>query len=551
MLYCSFFNFLIGSIVYRVIYFHKEKITFVSANDSQNYNNIKHPFITLFIAFISGFIAIGQEITWVRTIGYLAGSESSVFGNALGFFLIGSAFGSLSANKIKSHNYIKIIGYIFLISSILFYFSNPFIAFIATYIGNHSLILAFFLVSINSFLIGSIFPLLCKYAIDKTGSSGLKVSRIYFSNILGSVLGPLIITFYLFDKLPIDSLFLYCTLFGLCITIYLFFLTTHKKDFFIHSSLILFFTFFIIFIHKTMYFQFFEKLYYKEQFIHNEPFKETYQNKNGIFNIIGSKHDNDIIINDGIQDGSLGINPFLNVENLPCYTVPAISNKLNKVLIMGNTILPCALILSNSQLITKIDVLENNTNYFNILRNYPNIYRVFDHNKINTHLQMPTQWLQKNNKQYDFIYLNAPHPYKNQSNAFFSLSFFKLIKSSLSTTGIFYINTRGCSDIAYTGSFVFKHIINYGNWVAFSNSPFNDHLNKNLYFNYNNLNMTEEEYNLLSNNIENTFIRDKQKDWQKRNDLFVITDNDMTTEFKIKNKFRVQEKAWVSMLLNR
>src|SRR5208283_1996353 len=61
------------------------------------------------------------------------------------------------------------------------------------------------LVAVVALLNGAIFPALCHYAVRSPHAVGLRISQIYFANVVGSTAGPLLTGFLLLDWLTLEQ----------------------------------------------------------------------------------------------------------------------------------------------------------------------------------------------------------------------------------------------------------------------------------------------------------------------------------------------------------
>ena len=89
--------------------------------------------LILLISMVAGFLALSQEIIWIRILMYSTGGLPQVFAYVLGSYLTGIAFGSWWARKLCSQNVeILLISKMFFFSSIIFYLALGLISYFYT-----------------------------------------------------------------------------------------------------------------------------------------------------------------------------------------------------------------------------------------------------------------------------------------------------------------------------------------------------------------------------------------------------------------------------------
>jgi spermidine synthase len=159
---------------------------------------IKLP-MAMFLAGVSGFLALGFEIAWFRVFSMAAADRAPAFALLLSTFLAGIAAGAYLSEKLTENaapkTVAKVIGVLLLLAGGISAYLPALVA--AARVHRWSFLApapAFFL---TAGLLGSVLPLLCQLAVSADEKAGSGVSLIYVSNILGSVLGSLGIGFVL------------------------------------------------------------------------------------------------------------------------------------------------------------------------------------------------------------------------------------------------------------------------------------------------------------------------------------------------------------------
>ena len=137
----------------------------------------------ILFSFTTGFVALAQEIIWVRIMMYHTGGRPEVFAYVLGSFLAGIAIGSWWTRKLCSKKIGTIvISRMLFFSSIVFYLTIGLISYFHTLFSGS---IIYILVGFVTVFTGTIFPLLAHLGIN-TERVGQHLSWIYLFNIIGS-----------------------------------------------------------------------------------------------------------------------------------------------------------------------------------------------------------------------------------------------------------------------------------------------------------------------------------------------------------------------------
>lgn len=574
----ALFNFSVGILVY--IYtkkLQKQKNSFIKATHHEQYiyQNLKNNkfklakkdfnrfFIVLILSTVVGYISLSQEMLWIRTISYATGGKPDVFAYVIGFFLLGIALGSMFAIKICEKNKILPITYIAImlfISSVFFYFSLPLNSHLLT-ISEQNFFMLYFSVMIVSFLTGGIFPVLCHFGIRSIYSVGISLSWIYFANIVGSTAGPLVTGFILLNIFNLDQIIYLLSIASLIFGGIIFFGTNHsvKTKIFYFSSVIISILI-ITFLHDNVYSQILEKLHYKNDFVNKKPYKYLLQNRVGIIAVEESI--TDIIYGGGVYDGRFNIDPILNTNGIRrAYMIAALHPNPKDILEIGLSSGSWTWVLASHKDVEKIDVVEINPGYLEIIKYYPEHATVLENPKINIHIDDGRRWLNRNpDSKFDIILMNTTFHWRSHATNLLSEEFLQICKKHLKPKGLIYYNTTWSDDVIYTAAKVFKHVVRYDNFVAASDSPFSMSYEEKIHNLLNFLNDGKpifdsgSEIKKILHELASFRLLDISEKMRNKNDLLKITDDNMATEFKrINNMNRWQiyydpKKTWLKLL---
>ncbi len=561
VLFASICNLLVSAFGLKFIFNNNPKLD-TNEEDKKPLLNVNGLFIfMLFISFLTGYIAMSQEILWIRLVGYMTGGKAEVFGMLVGAVLVGIALGSLIASwlckRLSDKKIIFALAWIILSATILYFISIPIFGQLAVKIHSLKTSTVIYLVAgLISLLMGINFPVITHFAIKSGFGVGKQVSWIYFANILGSTLGPIITGFILLDILSFEknTLFLTILSFALALTLYIFSIEKFsiKK---IYQPVIFIGTIILLLNFNKLYHHLFEKIQYQEWYW-GQPLKHIIQNRHGIISVIEEKEGDDVVIGGGLYDGRINYTLSHNRNMIDrAYAVLALKPDADTILEIGLSSGSWTNVLAFNKNLKLLDVVEINPGYIQLIKQYPSHIGILNNPKVNIHIDDGRRWLSRTDKKFDFILMNTTYHWRSQINNLVSKEFLELCKQHLLPGGVMYYNTTGSDDIVYTAAHVFNFITRYSNFVACSDHPFpedfQEKLNalKNFYIEGQQVYQSDTISMQTMEQIANSqFHVNLKNDILKQTDRYLITDNNLASEFKTPTKFYNKNLKW-SLLL--
>lgn len=432
--------------------------------------------IILIISGFIGLLSLSQEILWVRVIGYNAQSAPQVFGQILGCFLIGIALGSKKSRKYcaNAHPPLGLLAGLILAGSLLFYAAIPITANLSLLGKGFGLIGSYLLVGVTAFLFGHILPILCHYGIKVGSPVGIRTSWIYVANIIGSTGGPLLMGFVLLEHYPLSINIRIVVWAGLFLSLVIFWLSKHS--FFSKAAWMLGMGIFALLtsaLHENLFAHSLEKLHFGSKYSPERNYKYLVQNRSGILAVRGDAK-GDIIFGGGAYDGRFSTDPVTNFNGIRrVFMLAALHPNPATLLEIGLSSGSWTQVAASNCRIKKIDVVEINPGYGEIIRNYPENAGVLSNPKINLHIDDGRRWLKRNPAAcFDFILMNTTFHWRSNSTNLLSREFLTLAKKHLLPGGVLYYNTTGSREVVRTAAEVFKHVVVYSTFVAASDDPF-------------------------------------------------------------------------------
>ena len=164
-------------------------------------------YLALLLSFSVGFLSLSQEIVWVRLVSFGQQGRPHAFSIVLAAFLIGIALGAIAGRRLcqKSPDLLRSAGIVLLMAAAA--------DFAALYLGSsivpysaRRLLLLVIMIALTAGLKGVLFPIVHHLgAIGGSERVGRSISRIYFGNVMGSTLGPIVTGFWLLDHVDVEG----------------------------------------------------------------------------------------------------------------------------------------------------------------------------------------------------------------------------------------------------------------------------------------------------------------------------------------------------------
>jgi spermidine synthase len=524
--------------------------------------------LVLALAAAVGYLALSQEILWFRAISYVTREKPTDFAHVLGCVLFGIAAGAGAARWLCKQNpeaTLRFVGILLAAAALVYGVSLPVFAEALARIqpddsdnSPTALGVGFLMVSVCALLLGAVFPLLCHYAV-RGGGIGQSISWIYFANIVGSTAGPLLTGFILLDIATLQTNLLALTLLtaALAVIVLLICGGPLRTRGIILGLLGVGVVLFIV-NHETWYTQLLERLHFKHQFRSDFTFKYVIQNRSGIIAVEADPKYGDSIYGGAVYDGRFNLDPVSDGNGVTrAYLLMALHPKAENVLFIGMSGGAWLRALTMYPDIKKITVVEINPGYVEVVKNYPEIAKALNDPRVTLHIDDGRRWLNRNpNEHFDIMIMNSVYYWRGQATNLLSADFLRTCQNRLKPGGFVYYNSTGSDDVFYTAAQVFKIVGAKGNFVIGSDtrlpSTREERRLRLLKFQVDGVPLFGGEIALQE--VADRIGKDRADyfhrlpkvvddladfdpgDWgdhyRKRNDLWLITDNNMATEFR-------------------
>jgi spermidine synthase len=479
-----------------------------------------------------GFISLSLEILWFRLLGFMTASRPEVFGMLLGAFLVGIASGSLRAQRFGHDDMLarRQLARDLICAAALVFLAVPVVSFVAAAAGKSiGVLVAYVGAGFVAFWCGGVFPALVHLASPNRAGGTSQVASLYFANIVGAALGPLLTGFLLLDHVDVGPAMALAAATALAFAIAVAPRGARSAK---PAGLVAAGALVAALAYAPLYGGYLERLQHAR--FGSTPFKHALQDRTSIITVDAARED--IMYGHGIYDGRFNIDPLVNSNLIErAYMVPALHRSPKRVLEVGLSTGSWTKVLSSYEPIRELVVVEIGRGYGKVVAKYPEIAAVLTDPKVKIRLDDGRRWLANHpEERFDVIVMNTTFPWRSNSTNLLSRDFFELVRSRLNPGGVMYFNALGSEHTPYTAASVFAHVVRYSSMVAASDAPFD-------------MTVEERRANLLRfpvfqrdayrHKLDEMVARpmpDVRAELLARKDLYAVTDDNMATEYKVR-----------------
>ena len=486
-----------------------------------------------------GFISLSLEILWFRLLGFLTASRPEVFGMLLAAFLVGIASGSLRAQRFGHDDALARtrLAHDLLFAAAGAFLAVPLISFVTAAAGKAiGLDVAYVGAGLIAFWCGGVFPAIVHLASrDREGATS-QVATLYFANIAGSALGPLLTGFLLLDHVDLGPAMAIAAATTLAFAVALAPRGMHAGRF---AAIAIGAVVVAALAYGPLYTGHMERLQHAK--FGSPPFRHVIQDRTSIITVDAASED--IMYGHGIYDGRFNIDPVVNSNLIErAYMVAGLHRAPRRVLEVGLSTGSWTKVLSGLDGLEELHVVEIGRGYGKVIARYPLIATVLSDPKVKIHLDDGRRWLASHPEQrFDVIVMNTTFPWRSNSTNLLSKEFFELARSRLNPGGVVYYNALGSDHTPFTAAHVFRHVVHYSSMVAASDAPFDMSIDERranlLRFRGTDGKPLFERDAEFRHKLESMLaspLADVRGELLARRDLLLVTDDNMATEYKVR-----------------
>jgi spermidine synthase len=453
-----------------LVYYLATRADTVSFAESESIPSVVKlvPFaLAVAISGVNGLIALAYEIIWYRVYSFSTANKSATFAFMLGMYLLGIAIGALVAERIcgnpqRNSGQQKTVGVFIVVGNLMAFAIAP----LASYSNavTKSPVLGFLLLPIGALLLGTVFPLICSISISPNAQAGKRMSQLYFSNIVGSVLGSFVVGYLLMDFFSTAQVSLLLVAIGVLAGLTLLAWGGRSQWRFIAmlslASVVVVAGFLPTFTHLYLrllpYYPVTRELEY------------LVENKSGVVAVLTDR----TVIGAGAYEGTFNTDP-LHDENgiFRAYALSVLHPAPKKVLQIGLATGSWAQVIVNNPSVEQLTIVEINPGYLSLIPKYPEVQSLLSNPKATIEIDDARRWLRRHPEKFDAVVMNTIiHSHANATNLL-SREYLELVKAHLNPGAVFYYNTTDSANAQITAATVFPYLVRVWNFVAVSESP--------------------------------------------------------------------------------
>lgn len=418
------------------------------------------------LSFSVGFLSLSQEILWVRLISFATGSLPQSFGFVLGSFLVGIAFGAVAGKRIcERFGDLATVGGMVLVAAGLVDLALPWLAANALSLPAPSHLPALaVLIASSAFLKSVLFPIAHHLGTVAVGDKvGVSVSRVYFANILGSTMGPLVTGLILLDAFSLDASFVIVGVLTAVIGVVC--LARRYRG----LRLVLPLAPVAVAAVLAMQYPLVKTLILRDA-PDKRPIKFVIQNRHGIVHARADDHGGDWIYGGNAYDGRVNTDLLVDSNGIRrVYLLAALHPSAKRILLIGLGSGSWMDVLAGFPSMTSVDVVEINPGYADVIAHYPDTLATSKVPGVHLIWADGRNWLnQQGDRKFDLIVVNTTFHWRAYTTMLLSHEFMQLVHNHLADGGVYAFNSTGSPDAHATASAVFPNIYSFETFVVAS-----------------------------------------------------------------------------------
>ena len=421
------------------------------------------------LSLLIGFLSLSEEILWVRVAGFAYRTLPPAFSFVLMFYLLGIALGASIGKYLCGRiQNLYAAAAVLLAVCALFDVLTPLV--IADYVSPSDQVLAIPAIAIALLAASksSLFPIVHHLGSLAGGPRmGRSVSRIYFGNIVGSTLGPLVTGFVALDFLTVDQCFgvaaMMCLLASIAAVLragkpklILVTLIAAAASSAVSSSAIRPGPGSLGTLAANA----------------SNPVTHFVANRHGVIHTVRT-NGGDIVYGGNVYDGMTSINVDSNPNHLErVYMASLLMASPKRVMFVGLSTGAWVRAIQGFPDVERIDVVEINPAYVDLIRSYEHLIPLLQDPRVHIHIDDGRRWLKRNPQtRFDLIVQNTTFYWRANAGNLLSREYFSEVKSHLDPGGIVISNTTGSFDVLASAQAVFGYAYRYSNFVYASDRP--------------------------------------------------------------------------------
>lgn len=431
------------------------------------------------LSMMVGFLSLSQEILWVRLCGFAFGGRPFAFAFVLTCYLFGIALGAAAGRRLcdRSTDLYAVAAFTLLAAAL----TDPLppVVMTAFPVGLKEQLADTVIVAAAIVLTAAIksvlFPIAHHLGAAASGPRlGRAVSNIYFGNIVGSTLGPIVTGFFLLDVLNVDACFRVVACLSLALAMLCALRAETRAAVRAAVGLGLCAAALLLWLPAS---HFVRQTGARQETPQEGPGRITnvIENKHGIIHTVERPgRDDDVVYGGNAYDGrvSTSIRQDTGIVSR-AYLLAALHPAPRRILVVGLSAGAWTRVLSGFAGLERLDAVEINGGYLELIRRYPLVAPLLDDPRVAVHIDDGRRWLKRHpDARYDLIVMNTTLHWRANATNLLSREFLSEAGGHLSPGGLLAFNITHSLDALKTAAAVFPFVSHFASFAYCSNNSF-------------------------------------------------------------------------------
>jgi predicted membrane-bound spermidine synthase len=409
-----------------------------------------------------GFLSLSEEILWVRAAGFTFETLPFAFAFVLACYLVGIALGAAYGKRLcgRVANLYAAAAIVLAIAAIADVLVPKSISALLRPDSSHQLL--FFAVAIiaTAGLKSVLFPIAHHLGSTAQGAYvGRSVSRIYFGNIIGATLGPLVTGFIALDRFSVDECF--AMIAAACLILAVLCTLKSRAWVFIAAPAL------AAAVLSTFIGPIAQPGPGALRVVAEGGNFMTHwaANRHGIVHTARSSV-GDYVFGGNVYDGIASVDVNVNANRLErLYMLALLHPQPKRVLSIGMSTGAWIRAVQGFPGVETIDVVEINPAYVELTRTYPALAPLLDDPRVHIHIDDGRRWLKRNpDTHYDLVIQNTTYHWRANASNLLSKEYLEEVRRHMNPGAILTTNTTGSFDVLATMAAAFPFVYRYSNF---------------------------------------------------------------------------------------
>lgn len=430
------------------------------------------------LSFCVGFLSLSQEILFVRVISFAQGGTPPAFALVLTLYLLGIAGGAAVGKAICARwTALHVPASLALLLAAV---TDPLTPLLGRYIGLYdgaNLVLngavTVVLIVLAAAIKSVLFPIAHHMGSQSSGPRiGRSVSKIYFGNILGSTLGPIVTGYVLLELLSTDECFNLLGLASLALALVTAWGARERTRLVpaqaLGAALV------AVGVSANMPGGFVHRAAKVESAAgHAEPgaIAQMIENRHGIIHTVHQpSRADDVVLGGNMFDGRISIDTRHDSNGINrVYLLAGLHPSPSRVLMIGFSAGAWTGAIRALDGVAHIDAIDINHGYLTLMARYPLVAPLLSDPRVSFHVDDGRRWLKRHlDERFDLIIVNNTHHYRAYATSLLSAEFMAEARRHLKPGGILTINSTNSLDVALTALRSFDHVYRHRALIVMS-----------------------------------------------------------------------------------